>query len=37
LKNKGKIMDRIIGILLVASAAISIYLSFLDPARIYIG
>jgi hypothetical protein len=30
-------MDRIIGILLVAAATISIYLSFLDPTRIYIG
>jgi len=30
-------MDRLIGVLLVASAAITIYLSFLDPTRIYLG
>lgn len=30
-------MDKIIGVLLVVSALLSIYLSFLDPSRIYIG
>jgi len=30
-------MDKIIGVLLVASALLTIYLSFLDPTRIYIG
>ena len=30
-------MDKIIGVLLVASALLTIYLSFLDPSRIYIG
>jgi hypothetical protein len=30
-------MDKVIGGLLVATALLSIYLSYLDPSRIYIG
>ncbi len=30
-------MDKVIGWLLVASALMTIYLSFLDPTRIFIG
>ena len=30
-------MDKIIGWLLFASALLTIYLSFLDPSRIFIG
>ncbi len=30
-------MDKIIGILLVVVAAVSVYLSYMDPSRIYIG
>ena len=30
-------MDKVIGVLLVVVAALSIYLSYLDPSRIYIG
>jgi len=35
--NKEKEMDKIIGILLLASAALSAYLSFFDSARVYVG
>jgi hypothetical protein len=30
-------MDKVIGWLMVASAVLSIYLSYLDPSRIFIG
>jgi hypothetical protein len=30
-------MDKIIGWLLVVSAVVTIYLSYLDPTRIYVG
>jgi len=30
-------MDKVIGILLVITAAATIYLSFLDSARVYVG
>jgi uncharacterized membrane protein YobD (UPF0266 family) len=30
-------MDKVIGWLLVASALLSIYLSYFDPSRIFIG
>ncbi len=30
-------MDRVIGLLLVVSAVATIYLSWLDPSRIYVG
>lgn len=30
-------MDKVIGVLLVAIAVLSIYLSFLSPDRLYVG
>jgi len=30
-------MDKIIGWLLVVSAVVTVYLSYLDPTRIYVG
>jgi len=30
-------MDKIIGIMLVTAAAVTIMLSFLDPTRVYVG
>jgi hypothetical protein len=30
-------MDRVIGVLLVVTAVITIYLSFLDPTRVFVG
>jgi len=30
-------MEKIIGWLLVVSAAVTIYLSFLDPTRVFVG
>ncbi len=30
-------MDKVIGWLLVVSAVATIYLSFLDPARVFVG
>jgi hypothetical protein len=30
-------MDKVIGWLMVASAAASFYLSFLDPTRVFVG
>lgn len=30
-------MDKIIGLLLLASAALSAYLSFFDATRVYVG
>ena len=30
-------MDKIIGLLLVVSAVLTIYLSFFDSARVYVG
>ncbi len=30
-------MDKIIGIMLVVAAVLSVYLSFMDPTRLYIG
>ena len=30
-------MDKVIGWLLVVSAAVTIYLSFLDPSRVFVG
>ena len=30
-------MDKIIGVLLVVSAVVTIMLSFLDPTRVYVG
>jgi len=36
-RSKEYRMDKIIGILLLASAALSAYLSFFDSARVYVG
>ncbi len=30
-------MDKIIGWLLVVSAVVTVYLSFLDPTRVFVG
>lgn len=30
-------MDRVIGILLVISAGMTLYFSFFEPARVYVG
>jgi hypothetical protein len=30
-------MDKIIGLMLVASAVVTIMLSFLDPTRVFVG
>lgn len=30
-------MDKVIGILLVITAVVTIYLSFLDPTRVFVG
>lgn len=30
-------MDKVIGILLVIVAVVTIYLSFLDPTRVFVG
>lgn len=30
-------MDKIIGVLLLVSAVVTIYLSFLDPTRVFVG
>ena len=30
-------MDKIIGLLMVVAAAASIYLTFLDPTRVFVG
>jgi hypothetical protein len=30
-------MDKVIGWLLVVSAVVTIYLSFLDPTRVFVG
>ncbi len=30
-------MDKVIGWLLVVSAVVTVYLSFLDPARVFVG
>ncbi len=30
-------MDKIIGVLLLVSAVLSVYLSFFDSARVYVG
>jgi len=30
-------MDKVIGILLVITAIVTIYLSFLDPTRVFVG
>ena len=30
-------MDRVIGVLLVVSAVVTIYLSYLDPTRVFVG
>jgi len=30
-------MDKIIGLLLVVSAVLTVYLSFFDSARVYVG
>jgi hypothetical protein len=37
LESKEAVMDKIIGILLVAIAALSIYLSYLSPDRLFVG
>jgi len=37
LVSKEAVMEKIIGILLVAIAALSIYLSYLSPDRLFVG
>jgi hypothetical protein len=37
LVNKEAVMEKVIGILLVGIAVLSIYLSFLSPDRLYVG
>ena len=30
-------MDKVIGVLLLVSAVVTIYLSYLDPTRVFVG
>jgi hypothetical protein len=36
-KSKGQEMDKIIGLLLLVSAGVTLYLSYFDSSRVFVG